>query len=74
MLKLLDKFKGMARVNLGDGQSCHFWDDLWSDEILAQKFPELHSFAKKKISTAAGLAAAPLHSLFQLPLSQQAFL
>lgn len=64
----------MARVLLGDGQSCYFWDDLWGDEILSQKFPELNSFAKKrKLITADGLLSAPLHSLFHLPLSQQAF-
>lgn len=63
MLKLLDKYKGMARVALSDGQSCHFYYDLWSDEILSQKFPELYSFAKKNITTVDGLAATPLHML-----------
>jgi len=37
------------------------------------KFPELFSFIKKKeIILAEGMAQTPLHSLFHLPLSQQA--
>jgi hypothetical protein len=73
-LKLLDKFKGMARVEIKkNGQSCFFWDDLWGSEILSQKFPVLFSYTrKKKITFAEGVAHTPVHSLFHLPLSQQA--
>ena len=47
IVKLLNKFKGMARVEIGNGSSCFLWEDLWGNEILNQKFPELFSFAKK---------------------------
>ena len=72
-MKLLDKFKGMARVEINSGKSCFLWQDLWGNEILSQKFPELFSFAKEKhIVFAEGHAQLPLHSLFHFPLSQQA--
>lgn len=29
ILKLLDKFKGMASVSVADGSSCLLWDDCW---------------------------------------------
>ena len=63
----------MARVEIGNGSSCFLWEDLWGNEILNQKFPELFSFAKKnkQIVFADGCAQTPLHSLFHLPLSQQ---
>jgi len=39
ILKLLDKFKGMARVEINNGKSCFLWEDLWGNEILMHKFP-----------------------------------
>lgn len=72
VLNLLDKFKGMAKVQIADGNSCSLWEDLWGDDILAAQCPELFSFAKKKITFANGLAQSPIHSLFHLPLSQEA--
>lgn len=73
IVKLLGKFKGMAKVEIGDGESCLLWDDLWSSEPLSQKYPQLHSFAKdKQLRFATGRSQIPLHSLFHLPLSQQA--
>lgn len=55
------------------GSPISFWDDLWGSEILSHKFPELFSYArKKKITFAEGVSHTPLHSLFHLPLSQQA--
>lgn len=72
-MKLLDKFKGMARVEIENGSSCSLWEDLWGNEIPCQKYPELFSFAKnKQIVFAEGHAQIPLHNLFHPPLSQQA--
>jgi len=71
ILKLLDKFKGMARVEVNCGRSCFLWQDMWGNEVLSQKFPELFSFAKKKnIVFVEGHDHTPLHSLFHLPLSK----
>jgi hypothetical protein len=73
ILKLLDKFKGMARAQINNGRTCYLWEDLWGNEVLSQKFPELFSYAKKKkIVFAEAKAQIQLHSLFHLPLSQQA--
>ena len=35
-LKLLDKFKGLASVNLSDGRTCLLWWDLWDNQVCAQ--------------------------------------
>jgi len=44
ILKLLDKFKGMASVPVADGSSCLLWDDCWQGQPLKLTFPELYSF------------------------------
>jgi hypothetical protein len=73
ILKLLDKFKGIARVEVRNGRSCQLWGDLWEEDLLKHKFPELFSFAKKKeITFAVALNQVPIHGLFHLPLSEQA--
>lgn len=73
VLKLLDKFKGMARVEINNGKSCLLWEDLWENEPIIHKCPELYSFVKKKnISFAESASTVPFHGLFHLPLSQQA--
>jgi hypothetical protein len=41
IVKLLDKFKGMASVRVGDGSTIIFWQDRWNGMIPAQSFPEL---------------------------------
>lgn len=73
ILKLLNKFKGLANVSINDGRSCLLWDDLWGEDTLAHKYPEHLSFAKKRqISFKQGISRTPLHGFFHLPLSQQA--
>lgn len=73
VLKLLDKFKCMARVQINNGKSCYLWEDLWDNELMSHKFPELYSFSrKKKIVFEEGFSQSPIHSLFNLPLSTQA--
>jgi len=47
ILKLLDKFKGLASVQVKDGVSCLFWDDSWVGQSLKLSFPELNSFTKR---------------------------
>ena len=47
-----------------------FWEDLWNDQILANKFPIIHSFANNSnISVQEIMSADDLDSLFYLPLS-----
>jgi hypothetical protein len=59
VLKLIDKFKGLASVIAGDGSSCLLWDDCWIGQPLKLTYPELHSFAKKKDFCLAKAIVAP---------------
>jgi hypothetical protein len=73
-LKLIDKFKGMAKVNINDVGSCYLWSDLWENKVPMQEYPELYSFTKSKtVSLAKAKGFNNLLDLFHLPLSQQAF-
>jgi len=74
LLKLIDKFKGMAMVTVKDGKSCFFWLDLWNGRVLSQAFPELFSFVKNQHSTVYLVtSSASFHDNFHLPLSPEAF-
>ena len=74
ILKLLDKYKGMASVLVFNGKTCLFWDDVWNDQVRRIQYPELHSFAKnKRTSMAQFLLNNSLEAQFHLPLSEQAF-
>ena len=33
ILKLLEKFKGMASVLVANGKTCLFWDDVWNSQV-----------------------------------------
>jgi hypothetical protein len=73
-LKLLDKFKGMASVSVIDGASCMLWEDGWQGQPFRLALPELYSFTKKpKISIKDATAASSFTSLFNLPLSVEAY-
>jgi hypothetical protein len=73
-LKLLEKFKGISRCNIGDGKTTYLWTDLWSDNCLSQKLPHLASFAKKMdITVHESIHTEFLEDLFHLPLSQEAY-
>jgi hypothetical protein len=64
----------MATVNIQDGRTCLFWEDLWKGIVPKLSFPELYSFSKKKKITFAEVKLTPdLYSLFHLPLSVEAF-
>lgn len=67
-------FRGIARCTLGDGSSVLFWDDLWFEDVIAQRFPRLTSFASdRRISVKDAMRAESLDDLLLLPLSQEAF-
>lgn len=51
VMKLLDKFKGMASANVANGKSCLLWDDCWSGQPWKLSFPKLYSFARKPALT-----------------------
>ena len=77
-MKLVDNFRAVSKVLMGDGTSFCFWKDKWeignSCQSLMSKFPRLFSFAKEEsISAAKVYAVEELHSLFHLPLCILAF-
>lgn len=73
VLKLLDKYKGMARAEVNSGKSYYLWEDLWENEPLSGSFQSYsHLQRRKKITFGEGRAQTPIHSLFNLPLSKQA--
>ena len=39
VLKLVDKYKGMASVVIYNGQTCLLWDDIWNSQIRKLQFP-----------------------------------
>ena len=51
ILKLLDKFKGLASAVIGNGASCLHWDDCWNGQSLKLEFPKLHSFVGRPATT-----------------------
>ena len=48
ILKLLETFKSLSKVNVQNGQTCLFWQDNWMQQPLKSDYPELYSFAKNK--------------------------
>jgi hypothetical protein len=73
VLRLNILFKEIARCELGDGSTVCFWDDFWTDGILANGYPRLASFARTDgISVLEVMQAEDLDTLFMLPLSKQA--
>ena len=74
IIKLLDAYKGLACVNIQDGTTCLFWDDLWLNRVPKFHFPELYSFAKNKsISQRSALEVEGPDELSHLPISAIAF-
>ena len=70
VLKLLDSFKGMAMINIQDGRTCLFWEDLWNNRVPKLHFPELFSFAKNpKISLRFALDVDGPEQLLHLAIS-----
>ena len=74
LLRLSVFYRGIARCQIGDGASVLFWEDLWSSEVLALKYPCLFSFVRNtSLSVKNVRETEDLDTLFTLPLSEQAF-
>ena len=75
VLKLLPDFKSIATPHVENGESIFYWHDNWDNQSLVVEAPELFSYAKNKsISVQRAFSIDDFSSLFQLPLSQAAFL
>jgi hypothetical protein len=74
ILKQLDIYKGIARVECGKGDTILFWHDLWNNQVLKLSFPQLHSFAKNdSITLRSVLQTENFEDLFNLMLSEVAY-
>jgi hypothetical protein len=73
LLSLNVLYRGIAKCTIGDGSTIAFWGDLWSTDILSEKFPRFFSFAiNPDISVKEIIMAQDLDSIFHLPISEQA--
>lgn len=74
-LNFLSDFKQFASPHVENGESALFWHDSWHIQSLATSAPELFSFAKNKMITVhKAFNQEAFSDLFQLPLSQPAFI
>lgn len=76
--KLMDKFRVVYVVQVNSGDTVLFWRDNWALDnnslLLQDRFKRLFSYClDKNISVQQVLNAENLLSLFQLPLSEQAY-
>jgi hypothetical protein len=39
VLKLVHWFRGINKCTVGDGTTVLFWEDIWNNHLLQQKFP-----------------------------------
>ena len=71
--QLIQNYKALARLNLGDGRSAYFWSDLWGEQLMQHKFPHLFSFViNHRLTVQQVTNTEYLEDLFHLPLSIQA--
>jgi hypothetical protein len=40
LLKLCDRFRGIAKCTMGNGTMVMFLSDVWNDQLLQHKFPK----------------------------------
>lgn len=73
-MQLNDIYRGITRVQIGDGSTALFWKDLWLDEIIADTHPRAFSYNKiEDASVAEFLGIEDISQGFHLPLSAQAY-
>lgn len=74
VVKLLDTYKGMTKITVGDGKFVFLWKDLWNGQAKNQMWPELFSFVRNPWITIQQFTLTDSsNELFHLPLSGQAY-
>lgn len=72
--KLMDLFRGIAKCSVGNGYSCCFWEDVWSENPpLTFLMPRLYSFANDRNVSVHKYLSTDMSDNLILPLSQQAY-
>jgi hypothetical protein len=73
VMQLSSIYRGVTRVEIGDGNTVLFWKDLWHDDIISDSHPRLLSFTKDEDVSVPGLLTSDtLGQKFHLPLTTQA--
>jgi hypothetical protein len=74
-LRLLNLYKGVARVIVGAGNTCSLWLDQWEGQTPCRTMPELFSFVRNQFLTInKAKTIMDLNSILHLPISQEAYL
>ncbi|TVU43257.1 hypothetical protein EJB05_09708, partial [Eragrostis curvula] len=71
--KLIDMFKRVSAVQVGNGSTVLLWHDSWNGTPLKLEYPELFSFVKKENMLLSEIRSQELIFQFHLPLTIQAF-
>lgn len=73
VMKLFDKYKSFALCCPNRGNSVLFWADIWVDQAMKDKFPQLFSFTRKPKCSVRFFLSQQMDRLFSpLPLPQLA--
>ena len=66
-------YRGVTKIQIGDGSLALFWKDNWNQSIYAEQYLRGFSYTlNEDVSVKELLTAADLHTIFYLPLSIQA--
>lgn len=74
---LISDFKEMTTIQIYRGNTAKFWEDVWNQEKLKLKYPQLYSFAKNKditVQDAKEECNTDFYGMFHLPMSSVAVL
>jgi urate oxidase len=70
----MNKFKGIAMVQLQEGSIVLLWHDMWNSSIKSLHSAELFSdTTQSNITVQQAKEMENLHDMFQLPMSNEAF-
>jgi hypothetical protein len=70
----MNKFKGIAMVQLQEGSTVLLWHDMWNNSVRVLHSAELFSYTtQSNMSVHKAKELENLHEIFQLPLSDVAF-
>lgn len=74
IVKLQTQYKGIAKVQVGNGTTVLLWEDLWGNVVPQYQFSHLHSYAKNKAMTLCQASQQQgLYNIFNLPISEEAY-
>jgi hypothetical protein len=59
IMKLSDRFRGIATATVGPGDTIMLWEDVWNGHYLKAELPRLFSYAKDKQITLAQFMLNP---------------